>query len=162
MKRKIIFAVIAIIFLVQFIQPKKNIALGIQPNAITTKYAVPAEVDKILTVACKDCHSNNTVYPWYSNIQPLGWWLSYHVNDGKEHLNLDEFTTNTLKRQDHKLEELVESQEDQWMPLDSYTWIHKGARLSDADRKLLINWANNTRRTIKAQSGFMLSPKEED
>jgi hypothetical protein len=160
MKRKILFAAIAIIVLIQFIQPQKNNAVGPQPNAIATKYAVPTEVSKILTVACNDCHSNKTVYPWYSNIQPLGWWLTYHVNDGKKHFNLDEFTTYTLKRQEHKLEELVESQDDHWMPLDSYTWIHKEARLTDAQRKVLVDWANQTRKQIQADPNFIASSKE--
>lgn len=162
MKRKIIFAVIALVFLIQFIQPKKNIALGVQPNAIATKYEVSADVDKVLTVACKDCHSNNTVYPWYSQIQPLGWWLSNHVNEGKAHFNLDEFTKYSLKRQDHKFEELIESQEDHWMPLESYSWIHKSARLSNTNRQLLIDWANNTRRTIQAKAKSDQTLKKED
>lgn len=160
MIKKILLAIGVILIVIQFIKPEKNIALGAQPNAISTKYTVPDTVNQLLSVACKDCHSNNTVYPWYSNIQPVAWWLNDHVKEGKRKFNLDEFTTYTLKRQDHKLEELIESQEDHWMPLDSYTWIHRDAALTDAQRKVLVDWANATRKQIQSNPDFATSPKK--
>lgn len=160
MIKKILLAIGVILIIIQFIKPEKNIALGAQPNAISTKYTVPDTVNQLLSVACKDCHSNNTVYPWYSNIQPVAWWLDDHVKEGKRKFNLDEFTTYTLKRQDHKLEELIESQEDHWMPLDSYTWIHRDAALTDAQRKVLVDWANATRKQIQSNPDFATSPKK--
>lgn len=160
MIKKILLALGVILIIIQFIKPEKNIALGAQPNAISTKYTVPDTVNQLLSVACKDCHSNNTVYPWYSNIQPVAWWLDDHVKEGKRKFNLDEFTTYTLKRQDHKLEELIESQEDHWMPLDSYTWIHRDAALTDAQRKVLVDWANATRKQIQSNPDFATSPKK--
>ena len=160
MIKKILLAIGVILIIIQFIKPEKNIALGAQPNAISTKYTVPDTVNQLLSVACKDCHSNNTVYPWYSNIQPVAWWLNDHVKEGKRKFNLDEFTTYTLKRQDHKLEELIESQEDHWMPLDSYTWIHRDAALTDAQRKVLVDWANATRKQIQSNPDFATSPKK--
>jgi Haem-binding domain len=160
MIKKILLALGVILIVIQFIRPEKNIAAGAQPNAISTKYTVPDSVNQLLSVACKDCHSNNTVYPWYSNIQPVAWWLNDHVKEGKRKFNLDEFTTYTLKRQDHKLEELIESQEDHWMPLDSYTWIHRDAALTDAQRKVLIDWANLTRKQIQSNPDFATSPKK--
>lgn len=160
MIKKILLAIGVILIVIQFIKPEKNIALGAQPNAISTKYTVPDTVNQLLSVACKDCHSNNTVYPWYSNIQPVAWWLNDHVKEGKRKFNLDEFTTYTLKRQDHKLEELIESQTDHWMPLDSYTWIHRDAALTDAQRKVLVDWANATRKQIQSNPDFASSPKK--
>ncbi|TKB97820.1 heme-binding domain-containing protein [Pedobacter cryophilus] len=160
MIKKILLALGVVIIVIQFIRPEKNIAAGAQPNAISTKYTVPDTVNQLLSVACKDCHSNNTVYPWYSNIQPVAWWLNDHVKEGKRKFNLDEFTTYTLKRQDHKLEELIESQEDHWMPLDSYTWVHRDAALTDAQRKVLIDWANVTRKQIQSNPDFATSPKK--
>jgi hypothetical protein len=160
MIKKILLAIGVILIIIQFIKPEKNIALGAQPNTISTKYTVPDTVNQLLSVACKDCHSNNTVYPWYSNIQPVAWWLDDHVKEGKSKFNLDEFTTYTLKRQDHKLEELIESQEDHWMPLDSYTLIHRDAALTDAQRKVLVDWANATRKQIQSNPDFATSPKK--
>ncbi|HEX7366015.1 MAG TPA: heme-binding domain-containing protein [Pelobium sp.] len=160
MVKKVLIAVAVVLLVIQFFHPQKNISQGLQPNAISTKYTVPDSVNQLLSVACKDCHSNNTRYPWYEKIQPVSWWLASHVNDGKKHFNLDEFTAYTLKRQDHKLEELIESQEDHWMPLSSYTFLHADARLSDKQRKMLIDWANETRKVIQADSLFASSAKK--
>ena len=160
MMKKILIALIAIIVAIQFFSPEKNIDTKEQANAIETKYAMPDTVKQILSVACYDCHSNNTRYPWYNRVQPVAWWLASHVKDGKKHLNFDEFTTYSLKRQDHKLEELIESQEDHWMPLKSYTLIHKDARLSEDQSKLLIGWAEETRKAIHADSLYISSLKQ--
>lgn len=145
---------VAIIVVIQFIKTDNNISAGEQKNALTTKYIVPDTVAAILDVACKDCHSNNTKYPWYNAVQPISWWLNDHINDGKKHLNFDEFTTYTLKRQDHKLEELIESQEEGWMPLNSYTWLHKNAELTKSQKKTVINWAIQIRKEIQANPEF--------
>lgn len=160
MKKKILIALIVIWVVIQFIKPNKNIAEGKRSNAIQTKYNVPDNVASVLAVACMDCHSNNTRYPWYNNIQPVAWWLADHVNEGKEHLNFDEFTTYSLKRQDHKLEEFIESQKEGWMPLNSYTWIHRDANLTPAQKQILISWAQGLRTQIKADSTFSQSSAE--
>ena len=157
---KTLLSVAVFLIIIQFFHPTKNVDAKAQVNAIATKYTVPETVSEILSTACYDCHSNNTRYPWYNSIQPVAWWLNSHIKDGKKHLNFDEFTTYSLKRQDHKLEELIESQEDQWMPLESFTVLHEDARLSRTQRKLLIDWANETRKVIQADSLFASSPKK--
>jgi hypothetical protein len=160
MIKKVSLAFVVIIIAIQFIKPQRNSSPAIaQPNAISTKYLVPAEVAQILKVSCNDCHSNNTKYPWYNNIQPVAWWLNDHIKEGKRKFNLDEFTTYSLKRQDHKLEELVESQADHWMPMESYTWTHKEALLTNKQSKLLVDWANSTRKQIQGNPEFALLKK---
>ena len=79
---------------IQFFHPTKNIAIGIQPNAITNVHAVPDNVNSILKKTCNDCHSNNTVYPWYHKIQPVDWWMNNHINEGKGKFNFDEYAQN--------------------------------------------------------------------
>nr|WP_294894163.1 heme-binding domain-containing protein [uncultured Pedobacter sp.] len=158
MVKKVLIGIAVILVVIQFFHPAKNIDSSVQKNAIETKYNVPDSIKQVLTVACADCHSNNTRYPWYNNIQPVAWWLASHVNDGKKHFNLDEFTTYTLKRQDHKLDDLIETQKDHSMPLESYSLIHVDAKLSEKQRKALIDWANETRKVIQADSLFASSP----
>lgn len=151
---KILIAFAVILLIIQFIRPEKNITEGKQIHAIETKYMVPDSVSSILAVACMDCHSNHTRYPWYNQIQPVAWWLADHINEGKQHLNFDEFTTYSLKRQDHKLEEFIKSQNEGWMPLDSYTWIHRDAILTPTQKQILVNWAKSLRTQIEADSTF--------
>ena len=150
MLRKILIALIVILVAIQFFRPEKNQAAGLSPNYITTKYTVPAEVHTVLKRSCFDCHSNNTVYPWYDNIQPVSWWLNHHIQEAKNELNFDEFTTYSPKKARHKLEEVGKSVTEGWMPLDSYLWIHHDAKLSPAEAKLVADWANGLRNQIPA------------
>src|SRR5260221_6207636 len=124
MVRKILIALLVLLLIIQFFHPARNIAQGEQPNHISKIYPVPSGVKNILEKACDDCHSNNTVYPWYSKVQPVDWWLTDHINEGKRELNFDEFTTYNLRRQYHKLDEVMKQVKDGEMPLNSYTWIH--------------------------------------
>ena len=135
---------------IQFFHPAKNIAVGIQPNAITNVHAVPDNVNSILKKACNDCHSNNTAYPWYHKIQPVDWWMNNHINEGKGKFNFDEYAQKPLRYQYHKLEEVVEMVKDKKMPLESYTWIHKDAKLTQDERNVLINWGTASMDSMKA------------
>ncbi len=151
MIKKILIALLVIFVIIQFFRPSKNISAGQQANNIETKYAVPADVKIILEKACYDCHSNNTQYPWYNNIQPVAWWLKRHVDEGKRELNFDEFTNTALRRQYHKLEEVEEQVKEGEMPLPSYTWIHKNAILTDVEKNALYAWVSSTRAGMEAK-----------
>jgi Haem-binding domain len=149
---KRLFFILLIAFVVlQFFRPKKNISEGISKNDITTKYAVPADVMASLQTSCYDCHSNNTKYPWYSNIQPVAWWLSNHVEDGKRHFNFSEFASYRIGKQYRKLDEVNGEIEEGGMPLSSYTLIHGDAKLSATQKISIANWVNVLRDSIKAQ-----------
>lgn len=149
-KRLLLVLLIAFI-VIQFFRPEKNIAAGISANDITTKYAVPQNVQQILKTSCYDCHSNNTVYPWYSNIQPVAWWLKDHIDEGKRELNFSEFATYRIGRQYRKLEEINGEVKEDKMPLSSYTIIHKDAKLSNEQKLALATWVTALRDSIKAQ-----------
>ncbi|HAI83066.1 MAG TPA: cytochrome C [Chitinophagaceae bacterium] len=151
MAKKIGVVLVLALIVIQFFRPEKNITTQPATTHISKLYTVPADVEQILVNACYDCHSNNTVYPWYSNIQPVAWWLADHVEDGKKHLNFDTYTTYNLRRQYHKMEEVVEQVEANEMPMKSYKLAHSNARLTDAQKQLLINWANSVMNTMKAQ-----------
>ena len=135
--------------IIQFIHPAKNQSND-ETNSITTRYDVPEPVMAILKTSCFDCHSNHTEYPWYASVQPVAWWLADHINDGKRHFNLSTFASRKIALQNHKLEELIEQVKEGEMPLNSYTWIHRDAILSQAQKEVLINWAQSTMDTIKA------------
>ena len=152
--RKLLLLLLIALIVIQFIRPEKNISAAISPTDITAKYTVPAEVAAILKRSCYDCHSNNTNYPWYANIQPITWWLNDHVKDGKRHLNFSTFTAYSFKRQDHKLEEVTETIQKHEMPLASYTSMHKEAKLSEADKKLLADWVIAVRTEIRKDTAL--------
>lgn len=151
MIKKILLVLLAALVIIQFIHPKKNQSEGAQPNSIATVFPVPDNVNQVLKKACNDCHSNNTRYPWYAKLQPVDWWLTDHVNDGKKELNLDEYSNRSLRYQYHKLEEIAEQVKNGEMPLESYTWVHKDAKLTDTEKNTLISWADALRDSMRAR-----------
>ncbi|MDI9363547.1 MAG: heme-binding domain-containing protein [Flavobacterium sp.] len=142
---------LVILVVIQFIHPAKNIAAAPAQHQISKLYTVPTDVEQTLIKACYDCHSNTTKYPWYSNVQPMAWWLNNHIKDGKQHLNFDEFTTYGIARQYKKLEECIEETKEGEMPLGSYTLIHRDAVLTTSEKLALATWCELVRDSIKAK-----------
>jgi hypothetical protein len=139
--KKIGIGLLALLIIIQFIRPSRNIASSESENEITKKYSVPENVKVVLQESCYDCHSNTTRYPWYTNIQPVGWWIQSHVNEGKEHLNFSEFGAYSEKKAKHKFEEIEESMNTGWMPLESYLIIHRDAKLTTEQADAMRTWA---------------------
>lgn len=148
--KKIIYVLLVVLVIIQFIRPEKNVS-GLSDNDISKAYPVPSNVKTILNEACMDCHSNTTAYPWYSNIQPVAWWLKNHVDEGKGHLNFNEFTKYRLYRQYHKLEEIDEVITSGEMPMNSYTWMHPKAKLDESQKDILISWSKALRDSMEAR-----------
>ncbi|HOZ68603.1 MAG TPA: heme-binding domain-containing protein [Chitinophagaceae bacterium] len=151
MFKKIMLVLLAALVVIQFIHPKKNTSEGPQPNYIGNNYAVPTDVKSILVKACNDCHSNNTRYPWYAKIQPVDWWLNTHVLDGKKEINFDEFSNRAPRYQYRKMEEVIEMVKEREMPLKSYTWTHKDARLTSIEREKMTGWAQSVMDAMKVK-----------
>jgi hypothetical protein len=151
MKKILLPGLVVIFIAIQFVPTEKNDSND-QKFDISTKYIIPSEVNTLLKDACNDCHSNKTDYPWYSNVQPAGFWLDHHVNDGKKHLNFSTFTKMPIAVQNHKLEEVIEQTEQKEMPMPSYTYfgLHSNAKLSEEQRALIINWAKGEMAKLKA------------
>jgi hypothetical protein len=83
--------------------------------------------------ACFDCHSNETVWPWYSNVAPVSWLVQRDVDEGRDELNYSEWNGH----QDG--EESAESVLEGSMPPRSYLLTHPEARLTDTELAVLAN-----------------------
>ena len=125
---------------IQFIQPARNYNRVKSNSDLGRLYEIPDSISQLLIIACNDCHSNNTRYPWYSNVQPVGWILAKHIRNGKADLNFDEFGSYSNRKQKNKVKAIVNQIRDDNMPLCSYTLMHKDARLSEKEKQLIINW----------------------
>ncbi|MFM2360503.1 MAG: hypothetical protein RLY16_2496 [Bacteroidota bacterium] len=143
MLKKLGWVLLILVVAIQFFRPEKNIHPETSAVAkdISTLYPVPDKVKDILKTSCNDCHSNNTAYPWYSNFQPVAWWLNDHVQEGKRELNFNEFAGYRLRKQYHKLEEIVEQVKEGEMPLKSYTLVHGNAKLTEDQKYTLTAWS---------------------
>lgn len=142
-KKKQIGIFLLIVFIViQFIRPEKNSGIAANANDIEHYTKVSPEVKKVLQTSCYDCHSDHTEYPWYTNIQPVGWWLNHHVEEGKAEINFSQFKKYGIRRQIRKFEEVSEMVTEGEMPLNTYLWIHGDAKINPEQKKALLDWAN--------------------
>lgn len=120
----------------------------IEAETIEAAVSVPPDISQILVRSCNDCHSHKSIYPWYANIQPSGWFLRNHIDHAREHLNFSVFNTYSARKKAHKFEEICEQLQLRAMPLPSYLWLHRDAVLSESDAKVLCNWANQEKGKI--------------
>ena len=141
----ILRTLLVILVVIQFIRPSKNVGEAFGVDDVTKTVNVPDDVKNILVASCYDCHSNHTNHMWYENIQPIGWWIANHINEGKRELNFSEYEAYSLKRKLHKLEEIKEMVDGTEMPLPSYLWIHGEAELSADQKAVLSKWVTETR-----------------
>jgi hypothetical protein len=146
------FLILLLAFVVlQFFRSKKNTSEKPSENDITKTYAVPTNVMASLKTSCYDCHSNNTKYPWYNNIQPVAWWLADHIEEGKKEINFNEFAAYSPRRQYRKFKEINDQLEEDEMPLKSYTIIHGDAKLSKEQKVEIYNWTNAMMDSMKVR-----------
>ena len=151
----ILLLALAALVIMQFIRPEKNQG-GYESIAAFEADTKPTkEILKILQNNCYDCHSDETQYPWYAEIAPVSYWLADHIKHGKGHFNVSKWETYSVKKKDHKLDELIEMVEKEEMPLDSYTWLH--GDLSEEDAQLLVRWAQLVR--LQYQDELKVSSK---
>ena len=150
--KKILLVILVVIITIQFIQPARNKSGQALPTDISKVYNIPAQVQSVLKNACYDCHSNNTNYPWYATIQPVGWMLARHIKNGKAELNFSEFGDYSIRKQRSKLNSIAKTIEDGTMPLSSYTLIHNNARLTKVEKALIIDWANKTKDSLSLKN----------
>ncbi len=149
--KKIILSLIAVLIIIQFIRPEKNQSAAAAPDDLFANYQSPDSIKSLIKAACYDCHSNNTHYPWYAEIQPVAWWLNDHIEEGKGEFNFSEFASYPAKKADHKMEELLEMVKEEEMPLQSYTIIHEDSRLSESQRRAITRWAAEIRKEIQQE-----------
>ncbi len=134
---------------IQFISTRANQNSDVTSADFVRTYNIPENIATLLNTSCYNCHSNNTNYPWYSSVQPVGWFLESHIKKGKGELNFSEFGTYSKRRQKSKLKSMISQIEKNKMPMASYTFIHRDAILSQNGKKELVNYLNSIRDSLE-------------
>lgn len=147
--KKIFYILLLAFVIIQFFQIDKTNPPVDETKDFLKINNTPEAIATQIKASCYDCHSNESKYPWYSNIQPIAWFLKNHIDEGREELNFSEFGTYKAKRQAHKMEECAELIEKDEMPLSSYTIIHKDAVLDASQKELLISYFKQMQSQIK-------------
>ena len=141
MVKRLIVAALVVFLVLQFVGPARTNP-AVDPNkAVTKRVAVPADVKTLLDRGCWNCHSNQTVWPAYSYVAPVSWNVISHVNDGRGSLNFSEWPEGPEEAAD-LLDAVCDEVKKGTMPMPQYTWLHPEAKLTDAERKRLCDWAN--------------------
>ena len=140
-----IFKTIAWILLIafvgiQFFPTERNQSEAEYATDFMEVNTVPPMVQNKIEVSCYDCHSNNTKYPWYNKVQPVAWFLEDHIEEGKNELNFNEWGDYSDRRKNSKLRSIISQIEDDEMPLDSYTFIHRDAKFSESEKKEILKY----------------------
>jgi hypothetical protein len=149
---RITLAILVLVVLaVQFFRPPRNLLRASPGSGIESRYPVPEHVMQIFRRSCYDCHSDSTVYPWYAEIQPVGWWLSSHIESGKRQMDFDRFAGYRPFRQYGKFKDIIEQLQKDEMPLGSYLFIHRYARLSPDEKEEVIRWSRAMMDTMHAR-----------
>lgn len=139
-KRSILLTLLAILIVIQIFRiDKTNPPIDTQIDFATITNT-PTDILEKLKGACYDCHSHETEYPWYTNVQPVAWLIKGHIKGGRQHLNYSEWGSYNSKKKSHKIEEIIEEVESRRMPMKSFTWMHEDASLSDDDIKQISTW----------------------
>jgi hypothetical protein len=127
--------IIAIFVIIQFIPVNR-----INPP-IEADIQVPAEIKAILRTSCYDCHSHETVWPWYSKVAPLSWLIVHDAQEARESLNFSAWSRYTKDKQHVLVSDVIDVIRDGEMPPLPYTWMHAGSEVTPDELKILEEWA---------------------
>jgi hypothetical protein len=136
MARKVALTVVVLLVLAQLVPVSRT------NPPVTGAIDAPPDVQALLRRACADCHTHETVWPWYASVAPVSWLVAHDVEEGREHLDLSAWTDLKPRKQRKAYEEIVEMIEEEEMPLWYYVPLHPEARLTAAERARLVEWAN--------------------
>ena len=146
--------VLALLFLgSQVIRPAKTNPAVDQSRTLQSHAQMSSEMAALLKRGCGDCHSNETVWPWYSDVAPISWFVIDHVNHGRRHLNFSDWNRYDQRDADDLLGDIAKTVRAGTMPLASYTQLHPEARLSQGERNLIIEWARAERTRVAIDEG---------
>ncbi|MFL6229596.1 MAG: heme-binding domain-containing protein [Pyrinomonadaceae bacterium] len=140
---KWVVIVIALLFVVaQFVPTGMSNPPVDQTRTVEARLHVTPEVESILARSCNDCHTQQTRYPWYSRVAPFSWLLANHIKEGRDHLNFSDWAGYDEEEQGILLQNICRITRRGAMPVNSYLYIHRDAKLSQADVQTLCNWTN--------------------
>jgi len=145
-----VIVIAGLLLILQFIRPARTNPPVDESQTIFARTQMTPQVAAILNRSCVDCHSNKTVWPWYTNVAPLSWFIVNDVNTGRGMMNLSEWGRLDADKQSRKLRQICDQVEDGIMPLSSYTPMHPGSKLSTEDKKTLCDWTDAERERLSS------------
>jgi hypothetical protein len=142
--RRLVLALIILLVVAQLVQPKRTNPPVIPSRSLEAHVQVPGRVQFVLRRACGDCHSNQTVWPWYSHVAPISWLITSDVNQGRHHIDFDDWEAQESPNEaTEHLALICKEVRDRAMPPISYRMMHKQSRLSPEELDVVCAWSQS-------------------
>ncbi|MGB9182054.1 MAG: heme-binding domain-containing protein [Pyrinomonadaceae bacterium] len=152
-KVKWVLVALAVLFIaLQFVRPARTNPLVDESKTVQANTQMTPQVNAILERSCRDCHSNKTVWPWYTNVSPVSWFVANHVEEGRRDMNFSEWAKYDRRRRDAYLDLICDMVSKGMMPLSSYTRIHQQAKISTDDARAICEWTEAERQRLRQTS----------
>jgi Haem-binding domain len=150
--KKLVFFLVVLAVVIQFLPPKPTNPPVDKSKTLEVHLQVPPQVDAILNRSCKDCHSNRTVWPWYAHVAPFSWVVVDDVNRARVHFNLSDWTVpGDPPQMSRRLDLMCKETQQGFMPPITYWMVHRKAKLSSEDIKVLCSWARSVAASMGGQ-----------
>jgi hypothetical protein len=133
---------------IQVVRPARTNPPIDPTREITARLSVDPAVSSIFDRSCNDCHSDRTVWPWYSNVAPVSWFVINHVNGGRRHMNFSNWAAIPPQRVARRLDDICKQVRSGGMPLKTYTPMHPLSKLTPADEDTICRWTDATRQNL--------------
>ncbi len=134
---------LALVVAVQFVPVTRDNPPAASASAFYSAESVPAEVRSVIGQSCTNCHTNETVWPWYSYLAPFSWMVAHDVHQARGQLNFSEWNKYSSKKKEQKLEEICEQVMNGDMPDGKYLLMHRKAKLTQDQREAICNWTQS-------------------
>jgi hypothetical protein len=144
--KNVLIALVAFLVVIQIFQPARSNPVAAPSRSLIAHVRVPEDVYSALIRSCGDCHSNQTRWPWYSRVAPLSWVITDDVNEGRRHMNFDDWEAlEDPKQATDRLVGICEEITKKGMPPFSYRLVHAGTQLKTQEIASICSWSQRFR-----------------
>lgn len=143
MTKKIVWlSILAIVIIIQVIPTGRPEVIEQNKNDLIANNVIPDSVASLLKNSCYDCHSNQTVYPWYAYVAPVSWLVVRDVKVGRKHMNFSKWESLSKTDKAKHLTDINDEVSMGSMPMVIYPIMHPEARLTAEERQMIIDWTD--------------------
>lgn len=142
--KMVLVALVAFLVVIQVFQPRRTNPRVAPSRSLRAHLSVPDDVLAALVRSCGDCHTNQTRWPWYSQIAPLSWVITDDVNEGRRHMNFEDWEAQPdPKEANDRLVDICQEIKKNGMPPFSYRLLHRDLQLKSQEIAAICRWSQS-------------------
>jgi hypothetical protein len=151
--KRVVVALVLFVVIGQAVRPSRTNPPVDPSKEIGATLPVPIPVAAVFERSCNDCHSNRTVWLWYSKVAPASWLVAYDVHEGRQRMNFSDWNAHTPEQQKKLLDRMCSDVTKGEMPEWQYLLMHQQARLSPPEVQAVCSWAEAAGKTFTPKTG---------